>query len=77
MELRHRRLLLVLWVSRQLRRRPPGLDLVRHPARRRRRRRLSVTGPVPVHRRQAPPYRHCRLHLRLTCSRKRLQMTVN
>ena len=44
MELRYRRLLLVLRVSRQLRRRLPGLDLVRHPARRRRRRRLSVTG---------------------------------
>ena len=65
MELRYRRLLLVLRVSRQLRRRPPGLDPVRHPARRRRRRRLSEMGPVPVHRRQAPPCRHRRLHLRL------------
>jgi len=55
MDLRYRRLLLVLRVSRQLRRRPPGLDLVRRPARRHRRRRLSVTCPVPVHRRRAPP----------------------
>jgi len=64
MELRYRRLLLVLRVSRQLRRHLPGLDLVRHPARRRRRRRPSVTGRVPARRGQAPPCRHRRLHLR-------------